>query len=213
MPADEVVQVGHVGHHVVGDDDVGRGRARRRSRRGQLDAEEPDQSSARRRRRPPRPDRAPGRCRAPARRRRRSCAAGSRRCWRPRRRDEPDPRPRVASKPSTWARGMPAQLVGERRVVGVVLDEDGRRRELVGQLHERAVRQNTRPSGYARRSPAQSSGSTSALAIGVSPRSRNSRAHRHRTTGNVRPVPPITAHPSTRARRRPGRWRSDGGPA
>ena len=34
--------------------------------------------------------------------------------------------------------GMAAQLVGERRVIGIVLAEDGRGRELVGQLHQRA---------------------------------------------------------------------------
>ena len=84
---------------------------------------------------------APARCRAPGRRAAGSTGAGSRRCWRPRRRgSRARARARATSALGELAR-VPQHRVGERREVDVVAEQRlGRHR--LGDLHERAAGQN-----------------------------------------------------------------------
>ena len=136
-PPDEVVEIGHVRHHVVGDDDVSRA-VLVADRPGRVDTEESDDRRHPDRLAPPRRVRAPGRSRACGCRPRRSSARGSRRCSRPRPPTTPCSRPREAMTPSTYVGRVSAHRVGERREVRVLLVEDPVGRQCVAELHERA---------------------------------------------------------------------------
>ena len=127
-----------MGHHVVGDDHVGRpvlGAHRRRL----LDTEEPDdrghadlRGGRRRSRRRVDAERADAGGR-------RSCAAGSRRCWRPRRRTSPAPRSRADDESLDVRGGVTDEGVGERREVRILVVEDA----LGRQRRSRAARART----------------------------------------------------------------------
>ena len=106
---DQAVQVGDVGQHVVGDDQVGALALGAQLAR-EVAAEERRERRHAGRRSPPRPAPRPDRCRAPGCRARRSCAACSRRCSRSR---PPASRRRGRSR-SISSSGMGAR-VGEQR--------------------------------------------------------------------------------------------------
>ena len=218
---DEVVQVGNLGEHVVGGDHVrapalGGQRSwrarRRRTRPG----------SGRRAPRPPRRRSRPARSRAPECRARRSAAADSRRCSRPRRpgagRDEPEP---LDHRLGVVAR-VPHPALGVRREVRV-LGEDLVGGDVLGELDEEAAARR-RARGADRRPPsrraARARGSSRRAATcrgrrrcGGAPRRRSGRRaatpRRAVTTGSClgrrHAARPRATSPRPGAGRRPGR--------
>ena len=117
MPATNAVEVGHVREHVVGVETSARPSCAASSR-GQLARRRTRTSVGCRARFGDRGDvRAPARCRAPGRPRRRSAAGGSRRCWRPRRRGSAGRGRRSATRRVGERRGVLEHRVGERREV------------------------------------------------------------------------------------------------
>ena len=136
QPGDEVVELRHVGEDVVADDQVGPFAARRQLL-GEGAAEEPDAGGDALRLGRRRPRSPPARCPAPAPRRAGSTGAGSRRCWRSRRRgSRPEPEALDRHRRVGFGVAQPALRVGGE--VGVV-GEDRLGRLHLRELHQQAA--------------------------------------------------------------------------
>ena len=132
--------------------------------------------------------------RGPARRARRSCAGGSRRCWRSRRPGLSAPSPR-SSISAGRTRERADQAVGERREVEVVVDEQLLRRHRLEDLHQRARRAEGDVEREPRLVAAELLGRSSASGSGIWPSERNgcsSPAPHERHDGDVAGASPVS---------------------